>query len=1436
MRRHRAGKLFCFGLIASAPALAGTGGGWVEFADETAARLVADPGLGINDPEEKDYAWGDVDRDGDIDIVCVRKEPFTTPGGRRNVLFMNEGVAEGHAINGVFVDRTTDFVVDADDGGQGFLDTTNDRDVILVDVNGDNWLDIVTVVTLSDGLPKTMSHPRVYINLTDEGGQWQGFRYEERRIPQLNTIPGGLPVAPRFCSVAGGDVTGDGRPELYFGDYDSSGVGSGTPEDPNEDVNDRLLINTGDGFFFDSLESRMSAEMLLSAFSMAADIRDMNGDGVLDVVKDTALNEPRRVSIAYNDPDNEGFFDELDIVYTNSPYHITVGDLNNDTRLDIVITDDGQDVYLLNTGNGADGLANFISRPFIRAAGGDGEFGGNQVIADLNQDGFKDVIIADVDVDSPGCNRRMHLYRNLGDLPEVTLQEQAGAEPWAPNGVHDLAVFDINGDTWPDLFIGTCTGTEIWINRPPNDLVFGYPDGLPGVLTPGQPESFRVSVTGTGSTPQPGTGKQYVSINGAPFVETDMTEESPNTYFVNLPAIGCASELRFYVSVETTIGLVVSDPGGAPLSAYSAIASFGTEVILDDRFESPLPGWTVTNDPSLTTGAWERVDPVGTFFPIGSDEPAQPEDDFGAASEETMCYITDQHTGGSVGTSDVDHGPTILTSPVLDLQGTDAIISYARWHFSNAGGTSIQDSLDTEITNDGLSWVPVHSTFDTGREWEAVSFKVSTYVAPTALVQVRFSVVDEPNNSITESGIDNFVVTRLICDESCVIDPDCDDGLFCTGVEACGTNGFCQGGQDPCPGQMCDETTDACADCLTDPDCDNGVFCDGAEACVGGVCTNGPAPCTGSGEFCDEDDDVCVGCLIDDDCLDAWFCNGAEFCDSNGICQPGGDPCPGQLCDEAGDACVECLDDTDCADALFCNGEEGCDTNGVCQPGGDPCPGLVCDEDSDACFECTDHGDCDDGLYCNGEESCSAGTCVSGAYPCGDLTCEEATDACVRLLQPRMGQPLHGLTADQLTRFQVGRVKFDQVLSQPEGLGPIFNQNSCGACHNVGALGGSGSTLVTRFGFADKESFDPLEELGGSLLQANAVTAGCEEVIPPEANVVANRLTPPTFGFGLVEAIPDASLLANEIAPPPGVSGRAHMVHALEDPPAAPDRVGRFGWKAQVATVLSFSADASKNEMGLTNRLDPVENDPNGINPPDLATCDSVADPEDGPDGEGFHFIDRVTDFQRFLAPAPQTPHSGMRGEAVFNEIGCDDCHVRLRITAPAAEAPLSVKALKPYSDFLLHDMGQLGDGIEQGDAGVSEMRTPLLWGLRVREQMMHDGRIVGGTFDERVTAAIGEHGASGSEAAASAAAFDALPAGDKAALIAFLDSLGRAEFDHDGDNDVDLDDYDAFNGCLTGPSPGSYTPDDECSISDFDQNGAVDLKDHAAMQQAFTE
>ena len=129
--------------LALLPATGVAGGSWMSYVNETDTRLQADPSVGVSDDREKDYIVGDIDNDGDDDLICVRKEPFTSTGRNTNVLFMNEG--------GVLIDRTAAYAIDSDvSGDQGFLTPTNDRDVTLADVDGDGWLDVITAVTLTD--------------------------------------------------------------------------------------------------------------------------------------------------------------------------------------------------------------------------------------------------------------------------------------------------------------------------------------------------------------------------------------------------------------------------------------------------------------------------------------------------------------------------------------------------------------------------------------------------------------------------------------------------------------------------------------------------------------------------------------------------------------------------------------------------------------------------------------------------------------------------------------------------------------------------------------------------------------------------------------------------------------------------------------------------------------------------------------------------------------------------------------------------------------------------------------------------------------------------------------------------------------------------------------------------------------------------------------
>lgn len=437
----------------------------------------------------------------------------------------------------------------------------------------------------------------------------------------------------------------------------------------------------------------------------------------------------------------------------------------------------------------------------------------------------------------------------------------------------------------------------------------------------------------------------------------------------------------------------------------------------------------------------------------------------------------------------------------------------------------------------------------------------------------------------------------------------------------------------------------------------------------------------------------------------------------------------------------------------------------------------------------------------------------------------------VPALQPKAGDPLPGLTPAELALFEAGKVLYSTPLEIEDGLGPIFNKAGCFSCHAV-PLGGWGSITVERFGVEDKEgNFDPLEKLGGSLRQVSAISETCLEVIPEESNIQSLRVTNSSLAFGLIEAIPDADIEANADEADldgDGISGRVRWTVPFE---SRTPKIGRFGWKAQIATVLTFSADASRMEMGLTNRFITTEAAPNG-NEDLLAECDTIPDPEDGPDKQGFHFIDRVTHFQRYLGVPPQTPKSGMTGEKLFNSIGCAKCHIPEWTTANdrGLESAIRNKTIRPYSDFLLHEMTSLGDGIADEFASGSEFRTPTLWNLRTRDPMLHDGSAAGGTFEARVVTAIYAHGPEG-EGAASVDEFDNLSSVEQEQLIAFLGSLGRLEFDTDGDNQINYADVFGVRDCYGATR---LTPDDPCSVADVDGDGDVDLTDVLAFDVAY--
>jgi CxxC motif-containing protein (DUF1111 family) len=362
------------------------------------------------------------------------------------------------------------------------------------------------------------------------------------------------------------------------------------------------------------------------------------------------------------------------------------------------------------------------------------------------------------------------------------------------------------------------------------------------------------------------------------------------------------------------------------------------------------------------------------------------------------------------------------------------------------------------------------------------------------------------------------------------------------------------------------------------------------------------------------------------------------------------------------------------------------------------------------------------------------------------------------------GEPLAGLTDAELALFFDGRAEFQERKTPADGLGPIFNDISCIACHTAPDIGGGGRKTTTRFGHtASDGTFDPLAAFGGSLLQDRALRGVPRENIPGEANTTARRVTTPLFGAGLIEAIPDSIIaLGAETPKPAGIHGK---VAWIDDVATGERRVGRFGWKAQQATLLGFAADASLNEMGITNRFFPIENAPNG-NTAAIAAfvrTDGLDDEVDAVDGRAN--VDRLADFMRLLSPPPRRPASAsaLAGEQRFVALDCAACHTPSLTTGPSSIAALNGKQVGLYSDLLLHDMGELGDGIAQSAAGPRDMRTAPLWGLRVRRTFLHDGRA------DTVDAAIRAHAG---EAANSRDAYLRLTAGERQQLLDFLDTL----------------------------------------------------------------
>ena len=326
--------------------------------------------------------------------------------------------------------------------------------------------------------------------------------------------------------------------------------------------------------------------------------------------------------------------------------------------------------------------------------------------------------------------------------------------------------------------------------------------------------------------------------------------------------------------------------------------------------------------------------------------------------------------------------------------------------------------------------------------------------------------------------------------------------------------------------------------------------------------------------------------------------------------------------------------------------------------------------------------------------------------------------------------------------YALDQTRFEQDHDASTGLGPVFNARACADCHQNPVSGGSSQFTEVRAGHKDANGNfvaatvainDGANTIANrSIINDRAVTPQAQEHVPDAENIRALRAALNTLGDGFVEAIDDSTLQAiaqQQIEVSEGrIHGEAVEVPVLESP--GQSRIGRFGWKDQHSSLLSFIGDAYLNEMGVTNRL----------RPKDVTSVGKITpDPEDTPDNLGLADIDHFAQFIRGTKVPPRdavlsATAAAQEGQNLFEKIGCAACHVSTIVTAPAGTVvnggaftvpeALGNKIIHPYSDFLLHDI-ETGDGIVQAGPQdtANKLRTAALWDLRMRPRFMHDLR-----------------------------------------------------------------------------------------------------------------
>jgi len=366
--------------------------------------------------------------------------------------------------------------------------------------------------------------------------------------------------------------------------------------------------------------------------------------------------------------------------------------------------------------------------------------------------------------------------------------------------------------------------------------------------------------------------------------------------------------------------------------------------------------------------------------------------------------------------------------------------------------------------------------------------------------------------------------------------------------------------------------------------------------------------------------------------------------------------------------------------------------------------------------------------------------------------------------------------------FALDQQVYELNHSVQTGLGPVYNATACVSCHQNPNSGSAGQITELRVGHNDANGnfVNPTISIndgmntitGRSIVNDRAICLQAQEHIPATENIRALRAVLNTLGDGFVEAIDDNTLVSIAAHQAEESNGMIHgeVVEAPIFEAPGQTRVGRFGWKDQHSSLLSFIADAYVNEMGVTNRLRPVDV---------TNVCKTTTDPEDHPDDLGLADIDHFAQFIRGTMVPPRdevlaATADARDGQDLFKRVGCATCHVASITTAPAGTVidggmftvpeALGNKIIHPYGDFLLHDVGT-GDGIVQvgPQDTANKLRTAPLWGLRTKARFMHDLQSLS------LEDAIERHKGEASDAEKR---FDELAPREHAALIAFLNSL----------------------------------------------------------------